>query len=174
VCAVHQHFGFDNRHDVLLLTKRGITRERVRIRFDAGGARQRIADGDHRAPFGEARAHLAVLLQAVAQPIESLGDRFSGRAGERFGAVVDFDARDLKNLTSISEEGETVLLELMNERVTVRASGVFAKEVLKQLARKCAATVSKMRGEGGSKAFYLASRNTNSLNRDAFSKGNAY
>jgi hypothetical protein len=85
--------------------------------------------------FGEARAHLAVLLQAVAQPIESLGDRFSGRAGERFGAVVDFDARDLKNLTSISEEGETVLLELMNDSVTVRASGVFAKEVLKQLAR---------------------------------------
>jgi hypothetical protein len=42
----------------------------------------------------------------------------------------------LKNLTSISEEGETVLLELMNERVTVRASGVFAKEVLKQLARR--------------------------------------
>ena len=43
---------------------------------------------------------------------------------------------DLKNLTAISEEAETVLLELMNERVTVRASGVFAKEILKQLARR--------------------------------------
>jgi hypothetical protein len=42
----------------------------------------------------------------------------------------------LKNLTAISAEAETVLVELMNERATVRASGVFAKEVLKQLARR--------------------------------------
>lgn len=43
---------------------------------------------------------------------------------------------ELKNLASISEEGENVLLELLNERVTFRGSGVFAKEVLRQLARR--------------------------------------
>jgi hypothetical protein len=43
---------------------------------------------------------------------------------------------ELKNLAAISEEGENVLLELLNERVTFRGSGVFAKEVLRQLARR--------------------------------------
>ncbi len=45
-------------------------------------------------------------------------------------------AIELKNLTAISEEGEKILLELMNARVTLRGSGVFAKEVLRQLARR--------------------------------------
>jgi hypothetical protein len=39
---------------------------------------------------------------------------------------------DLKNLTAISQEGENVLLELMNERLTFRC-GVFTKQVLRQL-----------------------------------------
>lgn len=43
---------------------------------------------------------------------------------------------ELKNLTGISEEGESILLELMNARVTFRGAGVFAKEVLRQLARR--------------------------------------
>jgi hypothetical protein len=43
---------------------------------------------------------------------------------------------ELKNLAAISEEGENVLLELLNERVTFRGSGVFAKEVLRQLTRR--------------------------------------
>jgi len=42
---------------------------------------------------------------------------------------------DLKNLTAISQEGESVLLELMNERVKFRC-GVFTKNVLSQLARR--------------------------------------
>jgi hypothetical protein len=41
----------------------------------------------------------------------------------------------LKNVTAISEEGENVLLELMNERVKFRC-GVFTKHVLSQLARR--------------------------------------
>ena len=92
VRSVHQHFGFDDGHQILLLAECGITSERVRVHMHAGRARQRIAYGDHRAPFGEARAHFAVLLQAVAQPIESFSDVFSRRAGERFRAVIDFDA----------------------------------------------------------------------------------
>jgi anti-anti-sigma regulatory factor len=42
---------------------------------------------------------------------------------------------DVRNLTAISEEGENVLLELMNKGVKFRC-GVFTKHVLKQLARR--------------------------------------
>jgi hypothetical protein len=47
---------------------------------------------------------------------------------------------NLKNLTAISQEGEYVLLELMNERVKFRC-GVFTKHVLSQLARRRRRTI---------------------------------
>src|SRR5262249_60177776 len=37
--TVHQHFRLDDRNESLFLTERGIPRQRVRIRVDAGGAR---------------------------------------------------------------------------------------------------------------------------------------
>jgi hypothetical protein len=43
---------------------------------------------------------------------------------------------DLKNLTVISPEGESLLTALMNEGIKVRSSGVFAKQVVRQLARQ--------------------------------------
>jgi len=42
---------------------------------------------------------------------------------------------DLRSLTGISPEGESVLLQLMGEKVKFHC-GVFMKEVLKRLARK--------------------------------------
>jgi hypothetical protein len=42
---------------------------------------------------------------------------------------------DLRSLTAISSEGESVLLQLMNEKIKFHC-GVFMKEVLRQLARK--------------------------------------
>ena len=42
---------------------------------------------------------------------------------------------DLRSLTAISPEGESVLLQLMSEKVKFQC-GVFMKEVLKRLARK--------------------------------------
>jgi hypothetical protein len=42
---------------------------------------------------------------------------------------------DLRSLTAIGPEGESVLLQLMNEKTKFQC-GVFMKEVLKQLARK--------------------------------------
>jgi hypothetical protein len=42
---------------------------------------------------------------------------------------------DLRSLTAISPEGEEVLLQLMREKAKF-LSGVYVKEVLKQLARK--------------------------------------
>jgi hypothetical protein len=43
---------------------------------------------------------------------------------------------DVKGLTAITEDGENVLLELMNEGASFRSSGVFTKQVLKRMARK--------------------------------------
>lgn len=43
---------------------------------------------------------------------------------------------DMKNLTMISQEGENLLLQFLNERVKFRCNGVFAKHVLSQLARR--------------------------------------
>lgn len=43
---------------------------------------------------------------------------------------------DLKHITAISQEGENVLFELMNEHVKFRGRGVFTKQVLRQIARR--------------------------------------
>jgi hypothetical protein len=55
-------------------------------------------------------------------------------------ATADLNSRelviDVKCLTAISQDGENVLLELMNEGATFRSSGVFTKQLLKRLARK--------------------------------------
>ncbi len=43
---------------------------------------------------------------------------------------------DLKNLTTISQQGENLLLELMKQGVRFRGCGVFTNEILKQVARR--------------------------------------
>ena len=43
---------------------------------------------------------------------------------------------DLKNVTTISQQGENLLLELMKRRVKCRGCGVFTNEILKQVARR--------------------------------------
>lgn len=55
-------------------------------------------------------------------------------------ASADLSGREvviyLKNVTTISQQGENLLLELMNAGAKFRCSGVFAKEVLKHIARR--------------------------------------
>lgn len=55
-------------------------------------------------------------------------------------ARVDLGGRELviemKHLTAISEEGENVILELINEGNKFRCKGVFTKHVLKELTRR--------------------------------------
>ncbi len=55
-------------------------------------------------------------------------------------ARADLDGRELivelKNLIVISDDGENVLVELMNEGVTVRAQDMFTKELLRQIGRR--------------------------------------
>jgi hypothetical protein len=43
---------------------------------------------------------------------------------------------DVKGLTANSEDGESVLLELLTEGTRFRSAGVFTKWILKRLARK--------------------------------------
>ncbi|MEG9435782.1 hypothetical protein JAO29_06350 [Edaphobacter sp. HDX4] len=43
---------------------------------------------------------------------------------------------EMQRLTVISQEGEDILLDLMNDGVEVCGSGLFTREILKQLARK--------------------------------------
>jgi hypothetical protein len=43
---------------------------------------------------------------------------------------------DVRHLTAISQEGENVLLELMNSGVKFRCCGVFTRHVLKELTRR--------------------------------------
>jgi hypothetical protein len=55
-------------------------------------------------------------------------------------ASVDLNGREvvieLKNVTTISQEAENLLLELMNEGAKFRCCGVFTKEILKHIARR--------------------------------------
>jgi hypothetical protein len=43
---------------------------------------------------------------------------------------------DIQRLTVIGPEGENILLELMNEGVRICGSGLFTRQILKQLARR--------------------------------------
>ena len=55
-------------------------------------------------------------------------------------ALADLHGRELvvelKHLIAISQEGENILLDLMNKGAKLCGSGVFAKQVLKQFARR--------------------------------------
>ena len=55
-------------------------------------------------------------------------------------ARMDLDGRglvvELKNLMTISQTGENVLLELMQQGVKFRCCGVFAKHVIRALAHR--------------------------------------
>ena len=52
----------------------------------------------------------------------------------------DLDGRELvvhlKNIIAISQDGEDILLALMNDGVKLRSDGMFTKYVLRQIARK--------------------------------------
>src|SRR5258706_16365767 len=51
-----------------------------------------VVDRVHSLPFGKARAEVVVLLEAVTQPVETLGDRLARCMCERLRAFVDLDA----------------------------------------------------------------------------------
>ena len=50
---------------------------------------------------------------------------------------------EMKHITTISQEGENVIVDLLNGGIKFRCDGVFTKHVLKQLTRR----TNKKRGE---------------------------
>ena len=52
---------------------------------------------------------------------------------------------ELKNLMTISQAGENVLLDLMQQGVKIRCCGVFAKHVLRTLARQARRKASEVK-----------------------------
>ena len=55
-------------------------------------------------------------------------------------ARADLDGRELvvemKHITMISQEGENVIVELINEGIRFRCRGIFTKHVVKELTRR--------------------------------------
>jgi hypothetical protein len=43
---------------------------------------------------------------------------------------------EMKHVTTISQEGENVILELINSGIRLRCQGVFTKHVVKELTRR--------------------------------------
>lgn len=66
-------------------------------------------------------------------------------------ARVDLGVRELviemNNLTAISQEGENLLMELVNQGIRFRCRGVFTKLILKQLARRARTKVEGQKNE---------------------------
>ena len=81
------------------------------------------------------RAQCRVILEGrlVAPWDAELKTACAGVKGELNGRVLVID---LENVTVISQEGEKVLLQLINDDAKFRCRGVFTKHVLRQLARQ--------------------------------------
>ena len=48
---------------------------------------------------------------------------------------------DMKHVTTISQEGENVLMQLMKDGVRLRCGDVFTKQVVKQISRRASREV---------------------------------
>ena len=66
-------------------------------------------------------------------------------------ASADLDGRELviemKHITTISQEGENVILELINGGIRFRCHGVFAKHVVKELTRRASRNLGVRAGD---------------------------
>jgi hypothetical protein len=64
-------------------------------------------------------------------------------------ARADLNGRELviemKNITTISQEGENVILELIHEGIRFCSRGVFTKHVLRQLTQRARRDVREMK-----------------------------
>ena len=65
-------------------------------------------------------------------------------------ARTDLDGRDFvvdaMQLTAISQEGENLLLELMDDGVKFRSYGVFTKHIFRQLTRRRRGSLQEQKG----------------------------
>jgi hypothetical protein len=52
---------------------------------------------------------------------------------------------EMKHITTISQEGENMILELINGGIKFRCDGMFTKRVVKELARRAGRNVGKVK-----------------------------
>ena len=52
---------------------------------------------------------------------------------------------EMKHIAAISQEGENVILELINDGIKFRCDGVFTKHVVKELTRRAGRNVGKVK-----------------------------
>ena len=114
VRAFHEHLRFDDRDQPGFLAERRIPRQRVSVGLDAPLAGKAIADGKHRPPFGEARAHLRILDETRAQPVEALRDLLSRKCRHRLCPDIDLDAGNDAEIGEGFGEGSAIVLTLAN------------------------------------------------------------
>ena len=117
VVAVDQHLGLDDGNEALLLADGGVAGEGMRVLLHGEPARQHRGNVVDRTPLREARALLAVALQALHESVESFGDLVTGRVRQRHLAPVNLDARN-----------DAALLEQLRERRAV--AGLLAERLL--------------------------------------------
>src|SRR5579859_2903254 len=108
---------------------------------------RRRAKNEVRGPKGRARCCMLKIsvvegrkqrrLVVEGRLVAPWSDELKG-ACERAGSELDGRELviDLKNLTTISQQGENLLLELMQQGLKCRGCGVFTNEILKQVARR--------------------------------------
>jgi hypothetical protein len=68
-----------------LLAQRSVAGQRQRVGLDAAPARNAVAHGDHRTPFGKTGTHLGVFGQAIAQSVQTFGDLLAGMPCQGLG-----------------------------------------------------------------------------------------
>ena len=91
VSTIHKHFGFDDGYQIPFLTKRRVTRQRLRVRVDACARWNVVPNRNHGAPFCEPRSEFPVFGQSFAQSVKTLGNFFPWKIRHRLGAVVHFN-----------------------------------------------------------------------------------
>src|SRR5215207_2657921 len=90
--TIHQHLGFDDRNNILLLAQSGVTGKRMSVGSDTIGGGEVAGDVDDGPPFGEAGAQPMIFLEPLAQTVETFGDLLTWRKSQGFRAGVDLDA----------------------------------------------------------------------------------
>ena len=69
---------------------------------------QGIADGNYRPPLGKARPHLLIFRQALPQPVQPLGDKFTREACHRVKAGVHLNPGHDTLIRQVLREGFAV------------------------------------------------------------------
>ena len=104
----------------------------MRVDADRGHGRNALADVDHRAPFGEARALLVIFLQPLGEPVEADGHQFAGTLRQGLRAFIDLDAGDTAGLLDQLDQRGAVLCLLPDGLIIENDAGnVFRHRLLR-------------------------------------------